>query len=507
MTFARHPTHFKPCSRKILRGASSARGHPKGKRFCTIEYYSNSNVNLPRLYCSSMCRQKDQGSFSPRVNPDHGSVHITSQLPPALSPHVRPTNTTSLSPKSSGQPWPTSIGTSSGSSSANSSPLHSPQTNHADFDSPQKGFFNLPPPAYPVTQFGAPPSAVPVKIPALLPRASPIFGAIGTPGSQGSTVYPHGASVDTLRFGRRPGAVNSVTSPNALLPRCACGLPANHHRIRASSKDRADLVDSGFSRLSLGPSVVAREEPISRSLRIVSDSAIPPFTLSPKGTPQIITATLNHSGPFHTEQSSPVAPNNLLSRSRSDPIPPSPKVGKRTIAPVPVVSTIVPTRRQSSHEPEYRTNILEISNIDSPRRGRSRERQEHHEDDGDCPPTILNHPPEREAAPSRSRTRRESRRRSGERSRSRPRERFRELDMSRDREQGGQRSPVSHEAPQILPSWSQQAMIVDHVVAPSMKRQSSGDKKYARDKGDESKREELRCAANQFSQVFGVKAG
>lgn len=460
------------------------------------------------LYCSSMCRQKDQGSFSPQVNPDHGSVHITSQLPLALSPHVRPTNTTSLSPKSSGQPWPTSIGTSSGSSSANSSPLHSPQTNHADFDSPQKGFFNLPPPAYPVTQFGAPPpSAVPVKIPALLPRASPIFGAIGTPGSQGSTVYPHGASVDTLRFGRRPGAVNSVTSPNALLPRCACGLPANHHRIRASSKDRADLVDSGFSRLSLGPSVVAREEPISRSLRIVSDSAIPPFTLSPKGTAQIITATLNHSGPFHTEQSSPVAPNNLLSRSRSDPIPPSPKVGKRTIAPVPVVSTIVPTRRQSSHEPEYRTNILEISNIDSPRRGRSRERQEHHEDDSDCPPTILNHPPEREAAPSRSRTRRESRRRSGERSRSRPRERFRELDMSRDREQGGQRSPVSHEAPQILPSWSQQATIVDHVVAPSMKRQSSGDKKYARDKGDESKREELRRAANQFSQVFGVKAG
>lgn len=79
--------------------------------------------------------------------------------------------------------------------------------------------------------------------------------------------------------------------------------------------------------------------------------------------------------------------------------------------------------------------------------------------------------------------------------------------MSLDREQGGQRSPVFHEATQILPSWSQQATIVDHVVAPSMKRQSSGDKKYARDKGDESKSEELRRAANQFSQVFGVKAG
>lgn len=79
--------------------------------------------------------------------------------------------------------------------------------------------------------------------------------------------------------------------------------------------------------------------------------------------------------------------------------------------------------------------------------------------------------------------------------------------MSRDREQGGQRSPVSHEAPRILPSWSQPATIVDHVVAP-MKKQSSGDKKkYARDKGDESKREELRKAANQFRQVFGVKAG
>lgn len=504
---ARYPSPFKPCLRKIPRDASSARGHPRGKHFCINELYSSStDFDLPRLYCSSMCRQKDQGSFSPQVNPDHGSVHITSQLPPALSPHVRPTNTISLSPRNSGQPRATSNGTSSGSSSVNSSPLHSPQTNPSDLDSPQKGLFDLPPPAYPVTQFGAPPSAVPMKIPPLLPRASPIFGAIGTPGSQGSTIYPHGASIDTLRFGRRPGAVNSVTSPNALIPRCACGLPANH-RTRATSKDRAEVVDSGFSRLSLGPSVMVREEPISRSLRIVSDSAIPPFTLSPKGTPQTITATLNHSGPFHTEQCSPVAPNNVLSRSRSDPIPPSPKIGKRTIAPVPVVSTIIPTRRQSSHEPERRTNVLEISNMDSPRRGRSRERQEHHGDDGDCPPAILNHPPEREAAPSRSRTRRDSRRRSGERSRSRQRERIRDLDMSRDREHDGQRSRVSHEGPQILPSWSRPDPIADRVVAPSMKGQSNDDKKkYARDE-DERKRQELRRATNQFGQVFGVAAG
>lgn len=79
--------------------------------------------------------------------------------------------------------------------------------------------------------------------------------------------------------------------------------------------------------------------------------------------------------------------------------------------------------------------------------------------------------------------------------------------MSRDREHDGQRSPVSHEGPQILPSWSRPASVADHVVPLSMKGQSSGDKeKYARDE-DERKREELRRATNQFGQVFGVAAG
>ncbi|WVQ79116.1 hypothetical protein IAT38_001211 [Cryptococcus sp. DSM 104549] len=533
------------------------------------------------LYCSADCRQRDQGAFSHQAAPAGGPVKITSQLPAALSPIVRPTNAIGLSPRSSGQHRSASNGTSSsGSSSVTSSPLQSPRTNPSEADSPQKGTFHLPPPAYPSKQMSIP-SSIPMKIPALGPKASPTISALGTPGSHGTTVYPGagGASIDTLRFGRKPSAVNSVTSPNALIPRCACGLPANH-RGRATSKDRADLADSGFSRLSLGAAGTAREEPISRSLRIVSDSAIPPFPSS-FGKAPVNGVSIHHAPQQGSQQTTPLliargelpaittTPGSLLSRSRSDPIPPSPvaqTAGRSYIAPAPMVATnslannITPSYRASPAEPiasasrptrrspaaSGAEDALDAANVGSPRRGRSKEKQEHY-----VPLVvsggILNHPAEREPAPSRSRTRgrKESARRSGgERSRereggrNRERERERVWDNEREREQNGQsgqrsprspRSPLSPnttiiDSPQILPSWSRPASAAVEAsgrrsgepgaggVAPAMRRARSGGEKrvggYARDEEEEArKEEELKRAKEQLGQVFGIAAG
>ncbi|WVO13289.1 hypothetical protein L204_100902 [Cryptococcus depauperatus] len=474
------------------------------------------------LYCSSDCRLKDQGALASHAVPERPV--ITSQVPPALSPYVRPANGVGLSPRSSGQPRPTSHSSSSASSSAASSPLQSPRTNFSEADSPQKHIFNLPPPAYPTKMFSAQtPSSLPMKIPNFLPKASPLLQATGTLGSQGSTVYPIGASIDTLRFGRRPGAVNSVTSPNALLPRCACGLPANH-KNRSQSKDRADIMESGFSRLSLGSAMVTREEPSSRPLRIVSDSAIPPFTLSPKGKDEELPA-IDASEPAPISERSLVASGSLLSRSHSDPIPLIANSYAHTVVPAPAVSKLTPSRlepsperhaaaREDSRPSRQGTHFFKGSSADSAR-GRSRERQEHQPvmtgSNG-----ILNHPPDREQAPSRSRNRRDSHRRSKDRSRSRARERMKDLDLSRNREPPTpQRSPVSlrnNESPQILPSWSRSTSITDvrknseGVVVPVMRRNGSGKKKLAKDDEDKQKQEELR-ATIQFGQVFGVAAG
>ncbi|WVQ74586.1 hypothetical protein IAR50_004187 [Cryptococcus sp. DSM 104548] len=490
------------------------------------------------LYCSSDCRQKDQGIMS-RAAPGHGHVHITSQIPPALSPHMRPHHPSGLSPRST-KPRTTSNSTSSGSSSAVSSPLQSPRTNPIEMDSPQKGLFNLPPSAYPHKQSFGVTSSVPIKIPSLASRTSPVFSAVGTPGSVNSTVYANNASIETLRFGRRPAAVNSVTSPNALIPRCACGLPANH-KGRSTSKDRADLFDSGFSRLSLNPPGTAKEEPISRSLRIVSDSAIPPFALSPKVMAQAITPN-THVTPLNiSEHPSPIAPTTHLSRSRSDPNPYSPQDAAR-VPPAPVVSNIAPPHRQSAnHTPttcqgrenccsglRQCTNALGVTNVASPSRGRSRERTSHLEDEACCMVSqaqhgVLNHPPEREAAPSRSRNRRDSPRRSGTRSRSRvrersrPREWTRELGMSRERPADGEISPKHQlsprrSVPQILPSWSR-PQGHENGVAPGMRRTGSGQERRrevereGRGRGRGRSQEEERRARSQFGHVFGVAAG
>nr|XP_018264706.1 uncharacterized protein I303_02883 [Kwoniella dejecticola CBS 10117]OBR86864.1 hypothetical protein I303_02883 [Kwoniella dejecticola CBS 10117] len=493
------------------------------------------------LYCSSECRLRDQGTGSPAVRANHGPVKITSQLPAALSPQVRATQNIGRSPRVR----PTNRGSSSissGSSSVSSSPLQSPQTNPSEVDSPKRDNFDLPPPAYPTKQFGALPASVPLKIPALTARASPLVAPSQTPGSHGSTIYPAGASIDTLRFGRKPSAVNSVISPNALIPRCACGKPANH-RGRASSKDRADLMDTGFSRLSLGPSVVsaprAQEEPGPRSVRIVSESSLPgrPYH-SGSGTPGQTTLPLGiPSSPQVT------ASTSFLSRSRSDPIPGSPVTQRKTIPAVPgppplITNVITPSHRESSgmplspivptlSRPSRSKNALDVD-VNSPRRGRSRERQEHHV--GQMT-SNFGGPADREQAPSRSRTRRESRRRSD--SRERERGRGGSGRHSRERpieevERSGQRSPILppiHQqlnSSQILPSWSRRASeaTADRrrilgEVAPAMRRTASGGKKspvYERGRGrdadeEERKKEELNRASKQLGQVFGVAAG
>nr|XP_031862943.1 uncharacterized protein CI109_001418 [Kwoniella shandongensis]KAA5530015.1 hypothetical protein CI109_001418 [Kwoniella shandongensis] len=477
------------------------------------------------LYCSSECRQRDQGTLANTVPANFGPVKITSQLPPSLSPHIRPANTIGLSPRTLPQNRATSNGGSSTSSSVSSSPLQSPRTSASEVDSPKKDTFNLPPPAYPSKQLASISHSIPMKIPVLVPRTGPTFSSSQTPGSHGNAIFHSAASIDTLRFGRKPSAVNSVTSPNALLPRCACGKPAGH-QDRAASRERTDPLDSGFSRLALDPSYAAPQL-TNRSLRIVSDPAIPPY--NPPGRVQS-----NHVTP---EPSTSVS---LLSRSRSDPVAQSPKGQRYIIPPAPVINTspapnvITPSRRATDEaapispvtpsvsRPTRRSpNALDVTHFDSPRRGRSRERQEHHI--GQITPNaILNHPADREQAPSRSRTRRESRRRSDDRER----ERGREFDLARERENGNvaarrsPRSPLQADVPQILPSWSRRTSMSDHRpasdgLAPVMRRTTSGEKKakspLSADAGQEEekerKKEELKRATEQLNQVFGVAAG
>ncbi|WWC68641.1 uncharacterized protein I206_102572 [Kwoniella pini CBS 10737] len=487
------------------------------------------------LYCSSECRLRDQGTPSPAIRANRGPVKITSQLPAALSPQVRATQNIGRSPRV--QPQNRGSSSISSGSSVSSSPLQSPQTNPSEADSPKRDNFDLPPPAYPTKCFGILPASVPMKIPALTARASPLVAPSQTPGSHGSTVYPAGASIDTLRFGRKPSAVNTVLSPNALIPRCACGKPANH-RNRGSSKDRAELADSGFSRLSLGPSVIsaphAQEEPNPRSVRIVSESSLPgrPYQ-NGLGTPGRTALPLGiPSSPQVT------ASTSFLSRSRSDPIPSSLMAQRKAIpaapAPAPLITNVItPSHRELSEMPlspivpalgrPSRSKIALDVDVNSPRRGRSRERQEHHV--GQMT-SNFGGPADREQAPSRSRTRRESRRRSD--SRNKERSRGGSGRPSRERpieeiERTGQRSPIQQQlnSPQILPSWSRRASEatadrrrVLGEAAPAMRRTASGGKKSPicergreRDKDpEERKKEELDRTSKQLSQVFGVAA-
>lgn len=331
----------------------------------------------------------------------------------------------------------------SSNSSITSSPLHSPETIPQGADSPHKDPLDLPPPAFPHShhphhkdlrdkEHFAAYGSVPVKIPALVPR--PSTHAVHPPAPVGSHGTPlHGTSIDTLRFGRRPGVINSVISPNALLPRCACGKPANH-RSRASSKERAPEAD--FTRLTLGPSVLhpsPRMMPVNLGdkPRVASDGII-------GGRHAGRMSTSGYTTPQEGVGSS------LLSRSRSDPIPPhlqyrdqaklpdfrsqphtahvhsqhyfvSPSPSRRASA----AAADMPTRPQpgraramtrthSGDRPRARHVQPAPGAAEAQPRGRSRSRARLNEREmGIEPAHLLQHEPERECAPSRSRHRRD----------------------------------------------------------------------------------------------------
>ncbi|ORY24368.1 hypothetical protein BCR39DRAFT_323021 [Naematelia encephala] len=471
------------------------------------------------LYCSSECRMQDKGTPSPAIRA--AGVRLTSQIPAHLSPLIRPLPHITPSPR---MPAHLPAG-SSASSSANSSPIQSPRTNPSADVSPQKEAFNLPPPAFPShqVQIMAFPGSVPVKIPALVPRASPATQASPAPESHGSSMYPTGTSIDTLRFGRKPGVINSVTSPNALLPRCACGKPANH-RSRTTSKDRGGL-DSGFSALLLGPSLA---DDRVRSHRIVSDPAH-----FGNGRTKAASGLATPAEGYHTP--STTLSGSLLARSRSDPMPSSPK-DRSVIAPMTsrVPATISP-RRLSNDEDGRNSAILpalkrsaatsptdvEISPLTSPRRGRSRERTRHRDESlsrGRLLQTI-----EREQAPSRSRHRREeaARRRSDERLPL-------PLPPIQMTSQMHLQTPLVEPA-QIMPSWSKRTSSTDvklakgeGVVAPSARRSggsgSGSGASSPRTAVDDAKgkseaaitaergrkAEELQRANAQLGQIFGI---
>ena len=477
-------------------------------------------LTILSLYCSSECRLQDKGTSSPALVPKNGvTTRLTTQIPVSLSPLLRPTHHQIMGPSPR---MPPSNVDSSSASSVSSSPIQSPKTNPSGSDSPRKDAFNLPPPAYPSHQAQIPSylgyaGSVPVKIPALVPRAvlnAPhIPSSSHTPASNGSTVYPIGVSIDTLRFGRKPGLTNSVTSPKALLPRCACGKPANH-KGRPSSKDRAGL-EPGFSALNLGPSVISGSH-CGPTNRVASDSA----TMT-RGQLQ---------GDGNTGQIAPVPAHaigdvfgcSLLSRSRSDPIPPSPN-GKRNSVIAPMAMRESTSRRASHNALEQRpttssnlgpgggapTSISRgVSLISpapmplSPRRGRSRERQSHPLDDDVA--GLLNHPPEREHPPSRSQPRRNERRRSDE-----DREKLRAATGAPPT------SPTIVDPPQIMPSWSRQNLTSDFQKVPGegvapMRRPGSEGQRSPGSGGedeDDRKREEMKRASKELGQVFGVAAG
>lgn len=317
-------------------------------------------------------------------------------------------------------------GNSSSSSSLSESPIHSPQTNPSTTgDSPQKEAFNLPPPAYPTTSYGFI-GSVPVKIPSALASRVPSASASGTstPGSQ-TTVYPTGASIDTLRFGRKPSVTNSVTSPLALAPRCGCGRALGH---RARSRER--LGEPDISCLTLNDDGLV---PAYGSIRMVSD----PGFRTPR-TPNPAYTTLSEERNIST-----VLGSSLLSRSRSDPVPPSPRLQRNAntgIHPRPAHASTGKNTPSLQHAPlpavtrapnASASSTLPVAHDD--RRGRSRER---------LPPRIdmtpeqrnakLVHHEEREVAPVRdSRDSRSRGRNSRERSRSRDRDQTRLRSRSR----------------------------------------------------------------------------
>jgi hypothetical protein len=291
---------------------------------------------------------------------------------------------------------------SSSSSSSASSPIQSPRTYLGSAaDSPLKEPLNLPPPAFPSHQSLGFPGSIPVKIPKLSAKSTATnTPSSQTPGSHSASLFPIGNSIDTLKFGRRPGAINSITSPNALAARCACGKVAGHAQRRASSKERVEL---GLGGLSLGPSIL---HPTPHGARVASNP-IAKHSQTGHNTPNrnaAMSADLEH----HTISSTLNA--SLLSRSRSDPIPPSLQAYQSSlIAPMTRPdgtlaakdSVPAPSSGHGLGRPGRGERVAMSS------RGRSLERQPQKLELSQ--PGVLNQSREREQAPSRSRHRHDQR--------------------------------------------------------------------------------------------------
>lgn len=312
---------------------------------------------------------------------------------------------------------------SNSSSSITSSPIHSPRTNPSGSgsDSPQKDPFDLPPPAFPnshsMSNYPLLQSAgsVPVRIPNLgssVAKGSPLSPVPGHVPAHGSLLS---ASIETLHFGRKPGVVNSVISPNALLPRCACGKAAGHAK-RRTSKDRG--MEQGFAHLSLGPSVLSGGP---------SNPFAPSSSTSSTGTARVVSAPAKtslsgHSTPRHPPTYSPTPLHTVsstigssqLSRSRSDPIPPSPPGNVIAPSTRQHANLISPARERVTQQPQRssrsRDSAPAVETDAGDRRGRGRSLERQRRERG-TQAGLLNQVQEREQAPSRSRHRREERER------------------------------------------------------------------------------------------------
>jgi hypothetical protein len=405
---------------------------------------------------------RDKGVASPQPTAQPGSTKLTSQLPPSLSPLVRPFHHISPSPRNR-------HADSSSASSSTSSPVESPHSNPIHMNSPRKGSFNLPPPAHPlIHHVSSPVTGVPIPLIARHPSATPQFTSIAT---IHSSIGLAGTSIDTLRFGRKPGNTNSVTSPNALLPRCACGKPAGH-------RDKAvDALDSEFSNLILGPSVTNCQPDSTR--RLVSDSAV-------LKSGQMKKARSGHGTPATgvVTVSSTLGGSLSLTRSRSDPFAGSPTARTGSIG-----------SQRDLGRPESGDLPLR-----SPRRGRSRERQSHRVNPS--PGGLFDQPGEREPAPSRSRNRQERPRYEDSKSVITPVER-------KSPRQSTNKSPALPSA-QIFPAWSRGGSFPDaekvagEGVSPPRKW-SPAHKSPEGSPGwpvDDIKDAQLKRASTEFGKIF-----
>jgi hypothetical protein len=390
--------------------------------------YMNS-VLTSSMYCSGECRLQDQGEKAKQQKAH--PVHLTAQLHPSLSPHFRPHTAIQPSPRMPPHVRPSST---SSESDESTSPLNSPNTIPAGAESPHKDPLDLGPPAFPNSHshIGFPGSSVPVKIPAVMPRPAP--APIPAPVPSHGT---YGTSIDTLRFGRKPALINSVTSPNALIARCACGKPANHP-LRATSKERGE---SEFSLLSLGPS--------RTSHRVVSDTPGSSHSIDRRAVSGYASPTLE---PLQLADG---VGASALSRSRSDPMHPKLAYTRATPTESTFAESSAAPRRKSHAAQTDRPGVATLGSRETGEgRGRSRDRIRHAvEAQQGGLSGMLTQPPEREPAPSRSRHRRDEAERERERQRSR-----------RPQRQSPALAPV--DAALIVPSWSR-AIGADDGIAPS----------------------------------------